>query len=151
MKFFRSPIVIILSILGSVLGIFFMSQNEIGPFKHDRLHIADYPGAQQVNVKVADEIRGSTSYNDRKPYKTVSFTTSDTPERVFAFYKSDLDGRLTEDWRTNSPRDEEPEHLVIIGYGPQTRSAPVYIFEIKIEQRDGVTYVTIERSFLYGI
>jgi hypothetical protein len=148
-KLIRSPIFIIFLFLGMVLAIFFMKS--IGAFNHDMLHVADYPGAQQVQVEVADEIRGSAYYNVRKPYKTVKFATSDNSERVFAFYKNDLTGRLTEDWRTNNPYEEEPGHLVILGYDRGERSSPVYIFEIKTEQKDGFTHVTIERSFEYGI
>ncbi len=151
MKFFKSPTRVVLLILAAAFLLFFMYKSNFGPYAHDLLHIANYPGAQQVEVIVSKEIRGSSYYNVRVPYKTVKFVTADDPARVFDFYRSDLAGRLTEDWRTNDPYEASPEHLVILGFGHQDRSSPVYIFEIKTEQQNGLTHVTIERSYEYGI
>ena len=153
MKFFKSPVGIIVLIFAVALPLIFLYKSNIGPFAHDMLHVADYPGAQELQVVVSKEIRGCMDYRDRLciPYKTVRFVTPDEPARVFDFYKNDLAGRFTEDWRTSDPYENAPERIVIVGYGHQDRSSPVYIFEIKTEQQNGLTHVTIDLRYEYGI
>lgn len=172
MKFFSSPSRIILFVSGLLLvgcgALLSTWYYEIGPFGHDKLNVSDnsstqqmhnpmlyvpdYPGAQQVQVWTEPD--PGPYYSAHEPYKRVTFVTPDTPQQVFTFYKDELRGRLTEDWRVDqSPTEQSGDTLRIIGFGRQKVSAPMFIFTVRVgvQEGDRARHVTVERSYSPGM
>ncbi len=139
--FFLSGLIVFIGLALFLLA--YAYKHEIGPFAPDLMHVADYPGAQQVHVTTAPD------FQPHEAYKTVKFATSDSTARIFDFYKADLDHRFLEDWRTNSA-EQSPGLLEIYGSSHQD-SGPLLRFKVRTEQKDGLTYVTIERSYEPGL
>jgi hypothetical protein len=113
----------------------------LGPFAHDEMYVPDYPSAQQAQVMVKP-------VQPWDPYKTVAFDTSDPPSTIFTFYKTALAQRGFEDWRVDSARVTS-DTLHIFGFDNRN-SGPMYLFDVKTQQSDGLTHVTVELSFEPG-
>ena len=126
----------------------------VRPSEFDITWIPYYPGAQQVESWAAEKAEDDP-YDGFIPYRTVTFVTTDSPHRVFAFYKDALNQPGFEDWLLDSYEQEIGNTLGILriyGFVPgMTIASPMFIFAVKTEKKGGYTHVTVERSYVPGM
>jgi hypothetical protein len=65
------------------------------------MYVPDYPGAQNTQLLVQEDPQ-HTNWSANRPYKVVGFSTTDSADQVFAFFKEKLLARSFEDWRSNT-------------------------------------------------
>jgi hypothetical protein len=135
-------IVVVMCLLAAYLS-------EIGPFGHDIMYVPDYPGAKDQAVLVQQD-PAQMDFFANEPYKVVTFTTTDKPDQVFAFFKDKLLHRPFEDWRSYMI-EQGPASFRIYGFGRRQVSAPMYTFLATTEQKDGLTHIRVERYFFAGM
>jgi hypothetical protein len=142
-----SLLVLGLSIAGFVLA---RESAPSEPQTIDLTYVPEYPGAQQVQSYTAEKDKEGF-YKPNAPYKTVTFLTTDTPDRVFAFYKESLKQQQFPDWHLDSSI-QLTNLLDVSGTIQAMRiGTPVYYFRVQTEQKNGLTHVTVQRSYQPGM
>lgn len=149
MGFVRSPWRIIALAAGIIaLGLLmfwfvYTSEHDIG---HNITYVPEYPGAQQIETQIADKIQtGNLNvYPVDTIYMTMTFSTVDPIERVFAYYKNDLARRPFEDWSISEAGIKD-NTLYLDG---TDRSGATYMFRVTAQQQNGLTHVKVERLWL---
>ncbi|MEP6774906.1 MAG: hypothetical protein ABJA50_04860 [Chloroflexota bacterium] len=149
---FKCILLAVAGLLIVALGLLLMYVNPAGPFGHDvveTMYVPDYPNARNLEVPVQEDLK-TLNWTEDKPYKVVTFVTTDSPDQVFAFYVDKLLNRPFEDWRSNTI-EQGPASFSIIGFGRERISPPMYTFIVTTEQKQGLTYVKVERHFFPGM
>jgi hypothetical protein len=99
---FKPILLAVAGLLIVALGLLLMYLFTVGPLGRnamDVMYVPDYPNAQNVEVPVQKDLK-TLNWTEDKPYKVVTFVTTDSPDQVFAFYTDKLLNRPFEGWRS---------------------------------------------------
>jgi hypothetical protein len=149
---FKRILLAVAGLLIVALGLFSMYLFTAGPLGRnvtDVMYVPDYPNAQNVEVPVQEDLK-TLNWAEDKPYKVVTFVTTDSPDQVFAFYTDKLLNRPFEGWRPDTI-EQGPASFSILGFGAERISPPMYTFIATTEQKQGLTYVKVERHYFPGM